>query len=104
MSQLFACGYIHERANEPRGATIFVAHKQGALQQVKVMAFGVSKTIFARPMLRLGFDRLANRSCDFGSIVAMNLLLPESDCLTRSARGITEEGGEALWPGECAAG
>src|SRR5207253_8510161 len=82
VSQLFARGHIHERANEPHGAAIFVAHKQGALQQLKVMALSVSKTIFARPMLRLGFDSLANRGCDSGSIVAMNLLFPESDCLT----------------------
>ena len=55
-------------------------------------------------MLRSGFDGLANGGGYSGAIVAMNLVLPEGDRLTWSAGGITEEGMEALRPGERAAG
>ena len=68
------------------------------------MAFSVSKAVFARPMLRSGFDGLANGGGYSGAIVAMNLVLPEGDRLAGCAGGITEEGMEALRPGERAAG
>ena len=68
------------------------------------MAFSVSKPIFARPKFVFGFDSLANGGGYSGAIVAMNLVLPEGDRLTWWAGGITEEGMEALRPGERAAG
>ena len=68
------------------------------------MALSVSKAVFARPMLRSGFDGLANGGGYSGAIVAMNLVLPEADRLTGCGWGITEEGMEALRPGERAAG
>jgi len=68
------------------------------------MAFSVSKAVFARPKLGFGFDSLANGGGYSGAIVTMNLVLPEADRLTWCGWGITEEGMEALRPGERAAG
>ena len=98
--QLFARGHIHEGADETNGRASRVPDDQRAFEQVPIGTVAVAEPIFARPMIAVSRESVADAGGGAGPILRVDLLLPEADALGRGGSVISEERVEALRPVE----
>lgn len=58
------------------------------------------KAVFSGPMVPRAGERVANAASRPGTILGMDLFLPETDVSAGGGTGVTEQGFEALRPGK----
>ena len=102
--ELFARRDVHERTHQLHRAAERIADDARALEQIEIRAIQVAEAVFARPMIALGSESVADAGSGAGAVLGMKLFLPETDFVGRSGRGIAEERFETLGPGERAGG
>ena len=86
------------------GFAIAIADDVRAFEQVEIRPIQMTKAIFSRPLIALARERVANAGGRARPVLGMNLFLPETDVARLGRTGVTEQGFEALGPGQRAAG
>ena len=98
--QLFSRGYIHDGADKTDRYAGCIADDQRALEQIPVGTVAVAEPVFARPMIAVSGESIADAGGGAGPILWVNLPLPEVDAIGCGGNVISEERFEALRPVE----
>src|SRR3954471_1865421 len=100
--QLFAGADVHERSDELQCLARPVPDDVGALEQIEIGTVAVAEAVFGGPVIGVGGKRVTSAGGGTSAVLGMKLFLPESDVVRRGGGGVTEQGLEALRPGQFA--